>query len=207
VAWQLVSERIVRPLGSRRTFVAESADDLAALAPGTSRALSPDGAPRDVRAHYHPGWVSHGVVASTASDLVGFLDALFRGELLSRSSLDEMLELVVVPDSSDAPSDEDSPSRRGRPSYGLGVMGDPASPRGLVVGHDGGVPCYSASAFHAVDLGGACVCAMGAIEERFSAERLVFDVLDHLAAGRHALAARRGTATGPAEARTPGRTG
>src|SRR5262249_23138087 len=93
----LVSERIVRPLGLRRTFVAESTHDLAALAPGTSRALSSDGGPRDVRTHYHPGWVSHGVVASTASDLVRFLDALFRSELLSPNSLAEMLELVVVP--------------------------------------------------------------------------------------------------------------
>lgn len=54
--------------------VAEGIEDLAALAPGTSCALSPDGVPRDVRAHYHPGWVSHGVVASTASEVVRFLD-------------------------------------------------------------------------------------------------------------------------------------
>ena len=40
---------------------------------------------------------------------------------------------------------------------------------------------YNASAFHAFDLGGASVCAMGAIEEGFSAEDVVFDVLDHLA--------------------------
>ena len=44
-------------------------------------------------------------------------------------------------------------------------------------------PCYSASAFHAFDLGGASVCAMGAIEEGFSAEDVVFDVLDQLASG------------------------
>ena len=63
----LVAEHIARPLGLRGTFVPESVEDLAALAPGTSSALSPDGAPRDIRTHYHPGWVSHGVVASTAS--------------------------------------------------------------------------------------------------------------------------------------------
>jgi hypothetical protein len=93
----LVAERIARPLGLRRTFVAESIDDLAALAPGRSCALSADGASRDVREYYHPGWVSHGVVASTASDLVRFLDGLFRGELLSRRSLAQMTELVDVP--------------------------------------------------------------------------------------------------------------
>ena len=178
----LIAERIARRLGLRRTFVAESIDDLAALAPGTSSALSPDGAPREVRTHYHPGWVSHGVVASTASELVCFLDGLFRGELLSRQSLAQMTELVALPADPAAPSEQDPASRRGKPSYGLGLMGDPESPWGLVVGHNGGGPCYSASAFHAFDLGGASVCAMGAIEKDFSAEDVVFDVLDHLAA-------------------------
>ena len=60
-------------------------------------------------------------------------------------------------------------------------MGDPASPWGLLVGHNGGGVCYSASAFHAFDLGGSSVCAMGAIEESFRAERVVAAVLDHLA--------------------------
>jgi D-alanyl-D-alanine carboxypeptidase len=134
-----------------------------------------------VRANYHPGWVSHGVVASTASDLVRFLDGLFRGELLSRQSLAQMTEFVVVPTDPPASAEQDPPSRRRRPSYGLGLMGDPTSPWGRIVGHNGGGPCYSASAFHAFDLGGVSVCAMGAIEDGFSAENLVFDVLDHLA--------------------------
>ena len=178
---ELISKRIVGPLGLQRTFVAESVGDLAPLARGTSCALSPDGAPRDVRAYYHPGWVSHGVVASTASDLVRFLDGLFRGELLSRQSLMQLTELVPVPpDPAVASTEQDTPSRYGRPSYGLGLMGDPASPWGLVVGHNGGGPCYNASAFHAFDLGGASVCAMGAIEEGFRAERVVFDVFDEL---------------------------
>lgn len=199
----LISERILKPLGLRRTFVAESINDLAALAPGTSCTLSSDGAPRDVRAHYHPGWVSHGVVASTASELVRFLDGLFRGELLSRRSLAQMTELVVVPmDPSEDSSAQDPPSRLGQPSYGLGLMGDPASPWGLTVGHNGGGPCYSASAFHAFDLGGASVCAMGAIEEGFDAEGVVFDVLDHLAACGHARAVQQGIAADGASPRS-----
>jgi D-alanyl-D-alanine carboxypeptidase len=175
----LVSECIARPFGLRRTFVPESIDDLASLAPGTSSMLSPDGSPRDVRAHYHPGWVSHGVVASTSSEIVRFFDGLFQGHFLSRRSLDQMLELVPVP-MADSPSspEEDSPLRPGKPSYGLGLMGDPASPWGLTAGHNGGGPCYSASAFHAFDLDGMSVCAMGAIEEDFSAEEVVAGVLD-----------------------------
>jgi D-alanyl-D-alanine carboxypeptidase len=176
---ELVAERIAQPLGLSRTFVAESIPDLETLAPGTSRALSPASSPREVRAHYHPGWVSHGVVASTASDIVRFLDALFRGRLLSRQSLDEMMTLVRVPVERDSrASPTSSPLRMRAPSYGLGLMGDPASPWGQIFGHNGGGPCYSASAFHAVDLDGVSVCAMGAIEESFSTEEVVAGVLD-----------------------------
>jgi D-alanyl-D-alanine carboxypeptidase len=179
---ELVAERIARPLGLRRTFVPESIPDLDSLAPGTSLALSRDGDPRDVRTHYHPGWVSHGVVASTASDIVRFLDALFQGQLLSRPSLDEMMTLVRVPMEPDVlAAATSSPLRMTAPSYGLGLMGDPASAWGLIVGHNGGGPCYSASGFHAVDLGGATVCAMGAMENDFSSEKIVAAVLDVLA--------------------------
>ena len=180
----LVSERIARPLGLRRTAVANSVQDLGALAPGRSSALAPDGAARDVRSHYHPGWVSHGVVTSTPSEVVRFIDGLFRGELLSRHSIAEMTTLVARPaDPLAASIGEGSRSRRGQPGYGLGLMGDPASPWGLILGHNGGGPGYSASAFHAAELGGASACAMGAIEHDFSAEGVVFDVLDRLAAG------------------------
>lgn len=172
----LVAERIAGPLGLSRTSVVESIDDLSALAPGTSTALSPDRTPRDVRKLYHPGWVSHGVIASTASEVVRFYDGLFRGALLSQRSITEMMELVTVP------TEHEAASRYGKPSYGLGLMGDPESPWGLIAGHNGGGPCYSASAFRAFELGGATVCVMGAIEEGFDAEALVFDVLDHLAA-------------------------
>jgi len=174
----LVSERIAAPLGLRRTYVAESIDDLATLAPAPSSLLSPDGAPRDVRMTYHPGWVSHGVVASTASDVVRFLDALFGGAVISRESIARMLEFVPVPvDASDH-------WRGGAPHYGLGVMGSTSSRWGLIAGHNGGGPGYTASAFHAFELGGASVCVMGAIESGFDAEALVFDVFDRLATAR-----------------------
>ncbi|HEX5437364.1 MAG TPA: serine hydrolase domain-containing protein [Gemmatimonadaceae bacterium] len=177
-----IAERITRPLGLHRTFVAESIADLAGLAAGTSRALGAGGAPCDVRMHYHPGWVSHGVIASTPSDIVRFLDALFRGRLLRPESLARMTELVAVPvaRNASAPSAE-SRSPWVTPSYGLGLMADPDSRWGLVLGHNGGGPCYSASAFYAPGLGGASVCVMGAMEEHFSAEEIVVQVLDHLA--------------------------
>ncbi len=174
----LVSERIARPFELRKTFVAESIEDLAPLAPGTSSMLAQDGPPRDVRTHYHPGWVWHGVVASTASEIARFLDGLFHGKFLAQKSLDEMMDLVVVPmRSSSNSSTNASPLRPGKPSYGLGLMGDPASPWGLAVGHNGRGPCYSASAFHVFDLGGVSVCAMGAIEENFTPEEVVAGIL------------------------------
>ena len=187
----LVSERIAHPFGLRRTFVAESIEDLASLAPGTSSMLSRDGSPRDVRTQYHPGWVSHGVVASTSSEIVRFLDGLFQGQFLSRHSLEQMTELVaVLIASSPSSSAQDPPLRSGRPGYGLGLMGDPASPWGLVVGHNGGGPGYRASAFHAFDLGGVSVCAMGAIEEGFSPEEVVSGILDRLMGGGDTRAAQ-----------------
>jgi D-alanyl-D-alanine carboxypeptidase len=180
---ELVNERIARPLELNGTFVPELVRDLAPLAMGTSGALSNDGTARDVRMHYHPGWVSHGIVASTSSDIVRFLDALFGGRLISRSSLEAMMSLIPVPTTRDAgESAMSSPLRTTAPSYGLGLMADPASPWGQLVGHNGGGPCYSASAFHGVDLGGASVCAMAAIEEDFSTEEIVAGVLDSLSA-------------------------
>ncbi|PYS80160.1 MAG: serine hydrolase [Acidobacteria bacterium] len=188
----LVSERIAQTFGLSRTFVAESIEDLASLAPGTSSMLSQDGSPRDVRTQYHPGWVSHGVAASTSSEIVRFLDGLFHGQFLSRHSLDQMTELVAVPIASGPSSSaKDSPLRSGRPGYGLGLMGNPASPWGLVVGHNGGGPGYRASAFHAFDLGNVSVCAMGAIEEGFNPEEVVSGILDRLMGGGDTRAAQQ----------------
>jgi D-alanyl-D-alanine carboxypeptidase len=175
----LIAERIAGPLQLGRTFVAESIEDLATLAPGASTLLASDGTSCDIRNHYHPGWVSHGVVASTASDLVRFLNAIIRGGFLSHDSLGQMLALISVSLDSTGTASEDRPLRPVRPGYGLGVMGDPASPWGLIVGHNGGGPCYSASAFHAFGLNGLSVCAMGAIERGFSAERNVAGVFDY----------------------------
>ena len=170
----LVAERIAGPLGLTRTFVPGSVADLRALAPAPSRALADDGEMRDVREHYHPGWVSHGVVASTPSDVARFLHALFRGQLVSAASLREMTTLVRVP------TEPGDPAQWTEPSYGLGIMADPASRWGRVWGHNGGGPGYNTSAFHAPDLGGASVCAMCA-REGGSAEQLVLAVLDALA--------------------------
>ena len=175
----LVSERIARPLGLRTMFVPQSIEDLSSLAPTQSRALSTDGTVHDVRQHYHPGWVSRGVVASSPSDIARFLDGLFNYRLISKQSLEKMIALVPVPMT---PSPED---RIGKPSYGLGLMADPESPWGPLYGHNGGGPGYSASAFFVPNLGDLSICAMSATEnEKFKAHELVFDVLDLLTHSR-----------------------
>src|SRR5262249_441524 len=170
----MIRDRIARPLGMHRTSVAESPDDLAQLASATSRGLATDGTPRDVRRHYHPGWVSHGVVASTPSDVARFFDALLGGALLSPQSRRDMTTLVPI-----GPAAE-SAARWRKPSYGLGIMGDPESDFGRLWGHNGDGPGYTASALHAPDLGAVTVCAMCAFEGEVDAEGIVFTVHDTL---------------------------
>lgn len=180
----LVSDRLAQPLGLQKTFVPQSVEELSSLAPARSCALALDSSPRDVRHHYHPGWVSHGVIASTPSEMVLFFNHLFAGRLLPQHGLEEMKVLVPVPTAVSSPSE---PLRWIKPGYGLGLMGDSASPWGLLFGHNGGGPGYSASAFHAPELGGMTVCAMGAIEQGFQAEDIVFSVFDWFASEDFAL--------------------
>jgi D-alanyl-D-alanine carboxypeptidase len=168
---RLVSERIARPLGLRSTFVVETREALSSLAPGPSSLLSPDGRLVDARVAYHPGWVSHGVVASTATETARFLAALSDDRLLAPASWREMTTLVRVPE---------APAHWRRPSYGLGLMADPASRWGALFGHGGEGPGYTTAAFHAPDLpgGAVTVAALCAVEGATIAETLVFDALD-----------------------------
>lgn len=175
---RLLTECIAEPLDLHATKVAETIADLADLAPATSTRLTSDEMPVDVRRHYDPGWVSHGVIASTASDVARFLDALFAGRLVTQASLAEMTRLTRVP----VPGSQADPATRPyewrEPSYGLGLMADLAAPWGPIYGHNGGGPGYAASVFHAPELNGATVCVLGAEAAGFAAEQVVFDVLD-----------------------------
>ena len=170
---ELVRDRIARPLGLRRTRVVASIADLRELAPAASRLVSPDGSERDVRACYHPGWVSHGVVASTASEIAVFAHAFFGGALVSAGSLREATSLGPV---------LEAPPQWREPGYGLGVMGDRASRFGPLFGHNGGGPGYDASVFSTPALRGrrTTVCALVADERGTAAEDLVFDVFARL---------------------------
>jgi D-alanyl-D-alanine carboxypeptidase len=169
---RLLVEKLFRPLGLNRSFVPETVEDLRTLAPAMSTALAEDESVRDTRLLYHPGWVSHGVVASTPSEIAHFYDALLAGRLLSRTSLDAMVELVPVPPHL-------APDAKGRPSYGLGLMGDPNTTFGLYWGHDGGGPGYQASAQHLAS-SGVTVCVMAGIEKGFSAQDVAWRTLENV---------------------------
>lgn len=169
----LLAARFFHPLGLGDTFVPETVADLGRLQPSRSGVVAEEGAV-DVRRVYHPGWVSHGVVASTPADMAEFCRRLFTGAVLSRDSLAAMTTLTPVPG---------APPRYGRPCYGLGIMADCASRFGMLLGHNGGGPGYGASVFHAPDHHGGplTVCAMVACEAPDLAERLVMAVLEETA--------------------------
>ena len=138
-------ERILTPLSLRRPLVAESLEDARQLTPGYSSMFAADHSCADIRALYHPGWVSHGVVISTALELAQVFEALFTGALIGPASRAAMLEAVRVPIV--------HPLFQ-QPAYGLGLMIDRGSRFGLVAGHSGEGPGYSAGALHFPDAHG-----------------------------------------------------
>lgn len=127
------------PLGLQQTFVVESLGDAQGLTPAYSSFFTPDDSLRNIVPVYHPGWVSHGVAATTASELGIIFEALFSGRLLQPERLAMMLEPVFVP--YPHPLFE-------RPAYGLGLMIDGRASGDLVAGHGGGGPGYSTAAVH-----------------------------------------------------------
>lgn len=141
----VLRSRLFEPLGLTATRVAVDLDDMAALPPARSGAF--DG---DVPSHYHPGWVAHGLVLSTAAELAVLVDALFSGRLVDPETVAAMTEPVVLP--------FEHPMFA-RPGYGLGLMVD-AGADGLVAGHGGGGPGYSAGALHVVTRDGRVATAV-----------------------------------------------
>lgn len=168
----VVDSMICAPFGLERSFIPESTADLSVLEPAFFALIAENGE-LPVPEVYHPGWVSHGVLASTPTELASFYHRLFTGEVLSPESLSAMTTLTPVPA---AP-----PQYRG-PCYGLGIMADTASPYGIILGHNGGGPGYQTSVFHARTPEGQpmTVSAMCASECPGLSERLVFRVFTEL---------------------------
>src|SRR5262245_6500580 len=118
-------------------------------------------------ARYHPGWVYHGLAVGTPAEAALFLHRLLAGGLLSPPLADAMKE----PHRLDVPL-ESRPWRSA--GYGLGLMIDVASPRGLAIGHSGQGPGSVSAAFHFPALA-RTVAAFAAVEEPGVVERAVLE--------------------------------
>ncbi len=116
-------------LGLGNATVAEAPADLFNGVPALW--ALPGEEPSDVRGRYDPRWVGHRTLIASAADLLPFWRALPR-ELLDPSTF--------VSIGASAPGFTD-------PRYGLGVMTDPGSELGTVVGHGGGGPGYAHGVF------------------------------------------------------------
>jgi D-alanyl-D-alanine carboxypeptidase len=138
-------EHIFAPLGLSGSFAAESLADAQVLTPGYSAIFSSDKTMKDIRAVYHPGWVSHGVVIASALDLARMFDSILSGQAIDGERRAAMLTAIPVP--------VKHPLFQ-QPGYGLGVMVDTGSRWGLMAGHGGGGPGYSAGVIHLPDVHG-----------------------------------------------------
>ena len=170
---QLVEDEIARPLALEETRVVETIEDLAGLTPARSERLSDPSIP--VHECLHPGWVSHGVVRSRASEIVRFYEALSLGRVVASDSLARMTDLQWI-------GREAAPDVQ--PSSGCGVLGDPGHRAGSWYGHGAGGPGYNGLAMHFPDLAGSgrpvTICAFRASERDPLAETVAHDVVEAL---------------------------
>lgn len=144
-------------LGVGNAVVAEQLDDFDRAVPGPSTLLL-DGV-EDVRGVYDPRWVGHRTLVACAGDLLPFWRDLPAVMFDPRN---------VVPIGFDAPGFV-------RPSYGLGVMVDPEHPLGMLVGHGGGGPGYTAGVF-ALPREDAVAIVLAA-DERYPAQERAVELL------------------------------
>jgi D-alanyl-D-alanine carboxypeptidase len=137
----VLTTEILVPLQLDATLLVSERGQLQTLVPGYSKTHGKNDI-RDIREWYHPGWVSHGVLASTASDVNRFLDALFTGRLLDHYHLSEMLRTTPLPGLPPALQAE----------YGLGIACETDTEFGRHYGHDGSGPGYRVVTSHAPQL-------------------------------------------------------
>lgn len=165
---------IFHPLALQQTFVPTTLADVTPLTPGCTTSLDGN-TPQDMSQLYHPGWVAHGVVVSTAAELACMVEALFLGTLLDRTLAAQMTcpvyNLGQYPPFTQL-------------GYGLGVFVDPASPYGAIAGHMGEGPGYSVAAFHFPNLLGSATTITALVNRDRPALglALVFQIADMIAA-------------------------
>jgi D-alanyl-D-alanine carboxypeptidase len=171
----IVRSYLGRPFGLESFSGAATLEDASDLTPGFSTALSDNGTVENVSPRYHPGWVSHGLVTSTAADVARFLDLLFEpGKLVESSLLEQMLIGAPV---------AETHNWMVNPAYGLGLMMDIANQFGVVAGHTGGGPGYATAAYHFPDVHGHRVNSVALVNRDGSdvATDIAFGMVEQLA--------------------------
>lgn len=141
---QFLQQVIFEPLGLQETFVPSTLNDIRELTPGYSNFFS-ENQLQNVTRFYHPGWVAHSVVVSTAPELAKMIDALFTGKLLNPLMVEQMLCPVHILGKHPLLS---------LLGYGMGLFLGVNSPYGTIGGHVGEGPGYSVAAFHFPSLAG-----------------------------------------------------
>lgn len=167
IGW-VIREVYGEPLGLRETAVAGRPGQ--GIVAGWSEALGDFG---DVGPRYHPGWVAHSVVVSTARETAAMLDALASGRIVG----DEWLGRMKTP----SPPRFPAPPFRDA-AYGLGLMLGGTERFGRAMGHNGEGPGYSASAWVFDDVGGRRVAAAALVNRdgHNTAQDVLFAVMERL---------------------------
>jgi len=169
---QVVRHYLAVPRDLPGLVVASEVADMASLTPGYADSGS---GPENVIPGYHPGWVAHGLVTATASDIARFFDLLFAAAYFDNDV--PLREMLVG-----APVAERHPWME-KPSYGLGLMIDPGNRHGVVAGHTGGGPGYSTAAYRFPNVRGHEVTAVALVNRggADTATDIVFTLADRLA--------------------------
>ncbi|HET7018141.1 MAG TPA: serine hydrolase domain-containing protein [Streptosporangiaceae bacterium] len=145
-------------LGFVTATVAEQLTDLTRAVPAHSSLIGTE--PLPVAGRYHPGWVGHRTMVTSARELHRFWSK-------PPPAFTDLANLVTL--------DIDTGGLVVRPSYGLGVMADPGNSIGLVIGHGGGGPGYSAAVFAAPEHGAIAVVLEP--REDFESQQLAMELL------------------------------
>ncbi len=145
-------------LGFTKASVAEDLPDFSLAVPARS-ALIGDGL-HPVAGRYHPRWAAHRTMVTSVRELHRFWSnppPVFTDPA-------HIVPVGAGPDGTFV-----------HPSYGLGVLADPHSVIGLIIGHGGSGPGYSAGAFTAP--GKAAVAIVLEATEDFPAQELAVELL------------------------------
>ena len=136
-----MTKYVFQPLGMTHTFVYNTRRSTGKIpsnyalgyvySDSLKRYVLPDSLPKYDIVYYLDGIVGDGCVNSTTGDLFKWDLALYSNNLVSKSTLDEMLSPQVQMSPSDSTS-----------FYGFGVMVQPHSPVGKTITHSGGWPGY-----------------------------------------------------------------